>query len=67
MGAVGLITYMRTDSLRLSEDALNDAASFIEEKWGKKYLPDAPRHYKSKAGAQDGHEAIRPATVSLTP
>ncbi len=67
MGAVGLITYMRTDSLRLSEDALRDAADYIKDRWGEKYLPPEPRHFKTKAGAQDGHEAIRPTTVSLTP
>ena len=67
MGAVGLITYMRTDSLRLSEDALRDAADYIKGRWGEKYLPPEPRHFKTKAGAQDGHEAIRPTTVSLTP
>jgi DNA topoisomerase-1 len=66
-GAVGLITYMRTDSLRLSEDAINDASKYIEQRWGKKYLPDKPRHYKAKANAQDGHEAIRPTVVSLEP
>ena len=66
-GSMGLITYMRTDSLRLSEDAIRDAAAFIEERWGRKYLPAKPRHYKSRAGAQDGHEAIRPASVSITP
>ncbi|MDU7336945.1 MAG: type I DNA topoisomerase [Clostridium sp.] len=67
MGAIGLITYMRTDSLRISEDALHDATTYIEERWGKKYLPDAPRHFKTKANAQDGHEAIRPSTPSITP
>ena len=67
MGAVGLITYMRTDSLRLSEDALRDAADYIKGRWGEKYLPPEPRHFKTKAGAQDGHEAIRPTTVSLAP
>jgi DNA topoisomerase-1 len=67
MGAVGLITYMRTDSLRLSEDAISAAATYIEERWGKKYLPDTPQHYKTKANAQDGHEAIRPTTPSLSP
>ncbi|WP_322175215.1 type I DNA topoisomerase [Acutalibacter caecimuris] len=66
-GAVGLITYMRTDSLRISEDAIRDAAAFIEERWGGKYLPPKPRHFKSRAGAQDGHEAIRPSTISLSP
>lgn len=67
MGAIGLITYMRTDSLRISEDAIHDATAYIEERWGKKYLPDTPRHFKTKANAQDGHEAIRPSTPSLTP
>ena len=67
MGAIGLITYMRTDSLRISEDAIHDATAYIEERWGKKYLPDAPRHFKTKANAQNGHEAIRPSTPSITP
>ena len=68
MGAVGLITYMRTDSLRLSEDALNAAKEYIRNKWGEKYLPSAGhRHFKSRSNAQDGHEAIRPTTVDLDP
>ena len=68
MGAVGLITYMRTDSLRLSEDALAAAESFIRNKWGEKYLPvSGPRRFKSKSNAQDGHEAIRPTSVDLEP
>jgi DNA topoisomerase-1 len=67
MGAVGLITYMRTDSLRISEDAIKDAGDYILERWGKKYLPDTPRHFKTKATAQDGHEAIRPSMPSLSP
>ncbi len=67
MGAIGLITYMRTDSLRLSEDAIKDASDYILERWGKKYLPDSPRHFKTKANAQDGHEAIRPTMPSLSP
>ena len=68
MGAVGLITYMRTDSLRLSEDALNAAEEYIKNTWGTKYLPSGGhRHFKSRSNAQDGHEAIRPTTVNLTP
>lgn len=67
MGAVGLITYMRTDSLRISEDAVNEAVGFITERYGDKYLPAKPRVYKTKAGAQDGHEAIRPTSVAITP
>ena len=67
MGAVGLITYMRTDSLRISEDAIKDAGDYIRERWGEKYLPDKPRHFKSRANAQDGHEASRPSMPSLSP
>lgn len=67
MGAVGLITYMRTDSLRISEDAVKEAADYILERWGKKYLPDTLRKFKVKANAQDGHEAIRPTMPNLSP
>ena len=67
MGATGLITYMRTDSLRVSEEAIKSAADYIKERWGEKYLPEEPRHYKSRANAQDGHEAIRPAVPSISP
>lgn len=67
MGAVGLITYMRTDSLRISEDAISEAVNYIENRWGKNYLPTKPRHFKTRANAQDGHEAIRPTSVALTP
>ena len=66
-GSVGLITYMRTDSLRLSDEALNAARSFIGERYGEDYLPSQPRRFKTKAGAQDAHEAIRPTDVRLTP
>lgn len=66
-GTVGLITYMRTDSLRISEDAMDEAKSFITSRYGEKYYPDKPRHYKTKAGSQDAHEAIRPSDVRLTP
>ena len=67
MGAVGLITYMRTDSLRISEDAIAAARTFIDEKWGKKYIPENARHFKTKANAQDGHEVIRPTIPELFP
>jgi len=67
LGAVGLITYMRTDSLRLSAEALADAATYIKGKYGSKYLPSSPRVYKSKAAAQDAHEAIRPTMPELEP
>ena len=66
-GTVGLITYMRTDSLRLSEDALSAAGEFIRSRYGEEYYPGKPRRFKTKAGAQDAHEAIRPSDVNLTP
>ena len=66
-GVQGLITYMRTDSLRISADAQDAAREFIEKKYGKDYCPEAPRQYKSKASAQDAHEAIRPVRVELEP
>jgi len=66
-GTVGLITYMRTDSLRLSEEALSDAASMIKSRYGSDYYPGKPTRYKTDAGAQDAHEAIRPSNVSLIP
>ena len=67
MGSTGLITYMRTDSLRISEDARAAGNGYIKEHFGEKYLPKTPRYYKSKAGAQDAHEAIRPAVIEITP
>jgi DNA topoisomerase-1 len=66
-GAVGLITYMRTDSVRLSNDALQMARAFIQAHYAPDYLPDKPRQYKTKSGAQDAHEAIRPTDVNRTP
>ena len=66
-GTVGLITYMRTDSLRISEEAVAAAKTFILGRYGEAYYPKAARHYKDKAGAQDAHEAIRPSNVGLTP
>ena len=66
-GAVGLITYMRTDSLRLSDEALESVKNFILGRYGKDYYPGKARTYKTKAGAQDAHEAIRPSDVNLTP
>lgn len=67
MGATGLITYMRTDSLRISDEARAAAYEFIKEKYGDKYIPDTPKKYKSKSNAQDAHEAIRPTHPELTP
>ena len=66
-GSIGLITYMRTDSLRLSEEALAAAKDFVIGHYGPEYYPGSPRHFKTKAGAQDAHEAIRPTDVNLTP
>jgi DNA topoisomerase-1 len=67
-GLVGLITYMRTDSTRISEDALKEARDFIAgERYGPAYLPPSPNVYKSKKDAQDAHEAIRPTSVLHTP
>ena len=66
-GAIGLITYMRTDSIRISDDALKDVRSYIKERWGEKYLPKEPKRFKSKSNAQDGHEAIRPTMPGLHP
>ncbi|WP_300270804.1 type I DNA topoisomerase [uncultured Flavonifractor sp.] len=66
-GTVGLITYMRTDSLRLSEEAIAAAKGFIESRYGREYYPPKARHYKTKGNAQDAHEAIRPSDVTLVP
>ena len=66
-GTQGLITYMRTDSLRISADAQEAAKAFIVEKYGDKYYPETARVYKTKTSAQDAHEAIRPSRVDLEP
>ena len=66
-GTVGLITYMRTDSLRISDEALAAAKSFIIDRYGSKFYSGSYRYYKSRAGAQDAHEAIRPSNIQLTP
>ena len=66
-GAVGLITYMRTDSLRISHEAQAAARELIDSRYGSNYRPNTFRQYKAKAGAQDAHEAIRPSNVKLTP
>ena len=67
IGTTGLITYMRTDSLRISEEARAAANKYIANTFGEKYLPSKPRYYKSKNGAQDAHEAIRPTDIFITP
>ncbi len=66
-GTVGLITYMRTDSLRISEEALASAKAFILGRYGEAYYPPQTHRYKAKANAQDAHEAIRPSNVNWTP
>ncbi|HEX4773012.1 MAG TPA: type I DNA topoisomerase [Bryobacteraceae bacterium] len=66
-GSVGLITYMRTDSTRVSEDALAEVRAYIEERHGKDYIPGSANVYKTKKDAQDAHEAIRPTSVLRTP
>ncbi len=67
MGAHGLITYMRTDSTRLADEAVFGVRKFIEEQFGASYLPDAPIRYKNKKSAQDAHEAIRPTSLDFHP
>ena len=67
VGTTGLITYMRTDSLRISEEARAAANKYIAGRFGEKYLPEKPRYFKTKSGAQDAHEAIRPTLVTLSP
>lgn len=66
-GSIGLITYMRTDSLRISNEAQASAIEFINNQYGKEYLPSKPRVYKNKNASQDAHEAIRPTYVDITP
>ncbi|MDJ0763015.1 MAG: type I DNA topoisomerase [Myxococcota bacterium] len=66
-GTIGLITYMRTDSVRLSGDAVEDLRGYIAERFGKDHLPRRANTFKSRKGAQDAHEAIRPTSVHLTP
>ena len=67
VGAIGLITYMRTDSLRVSVEAQNQARDYIKNKFGPEYIPEKNNVYKSKSSAQDAHEAIRPTVPSITP
>src|SRR5205807_9642510 len=66
-GQIGLITYMRTDSVRVSNDALSEARQLIGSEYGPQYLPESPNFYKSKKDTQDAHEAIRPASVDRHP
>lgn len=66
-GPMGLITYMRTDSMRISNEALDAVRDFIDVKYGKEYLPSKPNYYKTGKDAQDAHEAIRPTDCTITP
>ena len=66
-GEVGLITYMRTDSTRLADEAVQEARQYIHEHYGKDYIPTQPRRYRSQKAAQEAHEAIRPTSVLHTP
>ena len=66
-GSVGLVTYMRTDSTRVSEDALTEVREMITDRYGKEYVPASPNVYKTKKDAQDAHEAVRPTSVLRTP
>jgi DNA topoisomerase I len=66
-GSEGLITYMRTDSVRLAPEALDAARKFIHKTYGPEFLPDSPRHYSTKKSAQDAHEAIRPTNLHYRP
>ena len=66
-GSMGLITYMRTDSLRISDQAREQGSNYIRAAYGDKFLPDKPRFFKQRANAQDGHEAVRPTNPELTP
>ena len=66
-GLTGLITYMRTDSTRLSEEAVTHVREYIYNNYGKEYLPKEPRLFKKGKASQDAHEAIRPTSMKLTP
>jgi DNA topoisomerase-1 len=66
-GTTGLITYMRTDSVRVSQDAVTGAREQIKNRFGSDYVPDSPRAYRNRKGAQDAHEAVRPTRLELTP
>jgi len=66
-GAVGLITYMRTDSVRVSDQALGEVRGYIEQRYGKQYVPEKPNYYRSAKSAQEAHEAIRPTSVGRDP
>ena len=67
IGTVGLITYMRTDSPRVSSEAIHQVRGWIKDRFGEPYLPSKPNAYKSRKGAQEAHEAIRPTLIDLDP
>ncbi len=66
-GTQGVVTYIRTDSVRVSQEALDAVRAYIPERFGAEYLPDAPTEFKGRRNAQDAHEAIRPTAISRTP
>ena len=66
-GAIGLVTYIRTDSTRISADAQKEARNYIKGKYGKDYIPEKPRIYKNKSASQDAHESIRPTHINFYP
>jgi DNA topoisomerase I len=66
-GAIGLITYMRTDSTRVSDQALDEVRAFIGQRFGAEYIPEKPNYYRTKKDAQDAHEAIRPTSMQFHP
>ena len=66
-GTQGLVTYIRTDSVRISDEALNELRAYIPARYGKEFMPEEPNIYKGRANAQDAHEAIRPTSVTRTP
>lgn len=66
-GTIGLITYMRTDSVRIAEEAQHDCRNFVVDNFGEEYVPESPRNFKGKKNIQDAHEAVRPTNVSITP
>lgn len=66
-GAVGLVTYIRTDSTRIAAEAQQEAQVYIKEQYGEKYVPEEARVYKNKSASQDAHEAIRPTHITMTP
>ncbi len=66
-GTQGIVTYIRTDSVRISDEALSALRTYIPERFGQEYLPEKPNEYKGRLNAQDAHEAFRPTDVRRTP